>query len=293
MENLGVSTSIDRISIVAYDAGMQDVVNRTLVLINQRTAPHPYKWRWDIVGGGVLEYADGTNVLPWRIDVNPTKNKAWIELLQGLKYPRITRIDFAVDYHGYDLSGVVWLTKNAMKRNWWTGLDGRLETLYIGAARSALRFRIYDKHKEREQDEEMAAAPDAREGGTREPGGCPTCTGAAPDCSPWWRVEAQVRPVMEGVEWSNPFTGLQGFVELVQVRSWEDEAVAHYIRTFPGAWGRMPKNTRMRWKKRIRAEGVPLAPQPAEVWERDKGLLRAQWEAWVEMMAKGFVSTTA
>lgn len=278
---MDVGLTIDRLSIVADDAGMDELVNSSLIVQNRRLAAHPYRYQWDIVGGGLLQYAMGTNVPAWRIDVNPNKSTAWEELLAGLKYPRVTRIDIAVDYYGYDLSGVEWLTEVPMKRNWWTGRDGKLETLYIGSPRSELRYRIYDKRKEREQDEEMAAAPDAREGGTREPGGCPTRTGAAPDCSPWWRVEAQIRYGEYVRYWADPFEGLQGFVGVrTDGMRWEDEATVLYLRTVPGAWGRLSKNARTKWRKIFREQGEELRPSPSEVFKRDVGLLKEKWEAW-------------
>jgi len=276
MEEMEVRASIDRLSIVADDAGMKQVLSRSIVVQNQRPAPHPYKWQWDIVDGGIVQYSTGAGILPWRIDVNPSKCEGWLELLGGLKHARVTRIDIAIDYWGYDLSRVMWLTDRPRKRNWWTGSDGCLETLYIGSPRSVLRYRIYDKRREREEDDENTAAAGGEGGPVGAGGPLPPPRAGVP----WWRVEAQIRDPDFVNSWPDPFYGLTAIVP--KAKDWREEAIIQYLMT-PGAWGRMPRNTRMRWRERLQEGAEPLCPTPSEVYQRDCSVLRRKLDTWLSM----------
>jgi hypothetical protein len=100
--------------------------------------------------------------------------------------PRITRIDFAIDY-AQAISATGWKVPNVTHTETISGPEGP-ETYYIGARSSARRFRIYNKAREQ--------------------------TKVRHTLTPWWRVEVQWRPedpIPDDPETPppNPFTDLE------------------------------------------------------------------------------------
>lgn len=117
-----------------------------------------------------------------RIEFNPNRltsdesKKELTNLLGMLKEVHITRKDVAIDIRDIDLLGTFYLLDGkARKQINYKNSSGRLETMYLGSARSEKKVRIYDK---------------AVESGLNE--------------AVWWRVEAQLRG--RKVDEENPFS---------------------------------------------------------------------------------------
>jgi len=208
----------------------------------RRFSKYPYRHLISTVSGYTVELKEPNAHIPdVRVDFNPSTCPGWRDslgiLVGGMRYPRITRLDFAVDYR-LDLSEWNFITENPVKSCRFMSRAGKLETLYLGASDSQLRFRIYNKAEE---------------------SGLPGI---------WWRVEAQCR-FRPG---DNPFH-CHPFSVLSVVRpgegmSIEEKALLHYLQAFPDAIGELSQYKRSRYRQLLKSENcLTLSPSPAQVFQ--------------------------
>jgi len=213
----------------------------------RRFSKFPYRHLINTVAGYTVELKEPNAQVPdVRVDFNPAACPGWRDslplLVSGMRYSRITRLDFAVDYR-LDLSEWNFITENPVKSCRFFSRSGKLETLYLGAADSAIRFRIYNKAEE-------SGSPGV-----------------------WWRVEAQCRfrPDDNALN-CHPFS-LLSVVRPGEGLSIEDKALLHYLQAFPDAIGELSQYKRSQYRKLLKSSDntLTLNPSPAQVFSDQVG----------------------
>lgn len=223
--------TVDRLTIVGskVDYKLQNVLAGSLLVNGRRRTQYPYDWRFELVGGGVLEIGSLENQSDIRLDFNPNsvkteEHKNMIkELVSTMKNVRITRVDPALDLKDIDINDYAIIDSLSRKYNKWYSGTGRLETYYIGATTSDVRIRIYDK---------------ALEQGKK---------------GDWWRIESQLRrEYAENCSLFNPFeniTLVKKDVDLSHIKNFKEKVFISYLLDNPDDMYRMNNKTRYRYKK--------------------------------------------
>lgn len=256
---------------------LDDFLRKTPYLQTTRWAAYPYKWRYQMVDGSVIEVAEPTtaDVPPVRIDFNPNKcisddqpvevegelvrRDGMAAVLGCIHSARITRLDPAIDYHNCNLAEWFVIDEKARKTAVYRSGTGELETLYIGAPRSALRVRVYNKALEQKYKH-----------------------------GDWWRVEAQIRygtdcegiPAEEYLGF-DPFEGVRMIKPKYEGWGWEQQAKVEYLQKHPEVFASLSAPTRSKYRKLIAKGGEQLALHPSDVFEEAKNHLREQVAYWL------------
>lgn len=176
--------SVDRITIMAnlnYEI-FEKLVYKTLI-----------KKRWarisrDVAGIQLIEPTTCENVAyiemaefqknRVRIDFNPNKRmdteqgKWLLQFISGLKYKKFSRCDIAFDLINIPEAKRIRLFSHNTGQDRHTGKGGKLETIYFGRRKSEQQVRLYDKKKERLDNDDLEAAN---------------------RFNSWWRFEFQLR----------------------------------------------------------------------------------------------------
>lgn len=115
-----------------------------------------YQHNFSFPCGSFLQYGESNNGHHVRLEFNPNKCnwKLVNQIIKRFKYPKITRLDWAVDYKGYDLSDLHFQSLTPRKRIEYKNTKQVLETLYLGSYRSDRFIRIYNKALEKKVKEE-------------------------------------------------------------------------------------------------------------------------------------------
>lgn len=231
MQQIDVST--DRLTLVGFklDYQLQNLLSDpTFDLIDKRyRASYPFEWRYELIGGGVLEVGSLITQSDMRIDFNPNSVKTerhkemLVKLISCMKYVKPTRIDIAMDIEDIDLNDYAIVDRLARKTNLWMSGTGKLETYYIGAPLSDLRIRIYDKALEQGQEGKK------------------------------WRIESQLRRgFAESYKLFNPFSDItlvRKDVDLSTVKDFKEKVFISHLLNNVNDLGQLAKNTRTRYKK--------------------------------------------
>jgi hypothetical protein len=261
--------SIDRLTLVGYDAGMIEGYLKYSEYISFIGFSRNYGFRHSYQGlkGELLEIGEKGKI---RLDFNPNNaNMQQVkDIVSRLKYIYLTRLDVAVDYFGIDLSEVEWTSPKRRKQNLWLNQEGQQETLYIGAPSSERRYRIYNKKLERLEKKEEA---DHRA------------------VNGHWRVEVQQRfkesnNILDPVDY---FTGdlfdirpYRKVVDLDHIDKPMERIIIAGLIARPSELMNLSKNARGKYKKMIQEarerSGVVISPEPIEVYTKEKSLLAGQ-----------------
>lgn len=214
----------------------------------RRFTKFPYHYLIETVAGYRVETkAVNAHIPDVRVDFNPNQCCGWRDslpkLIGAMKRPRITRLDFAIDYR-LDLSEWAFITQRPVKSCRYYSAAGKLETLYLGATRSAIRFRIYNK---------------AEESGS---------------VGVWWRVEAQCRfEPDDNPLHCHPFA-LLSVSRPGEGLDIEEKALLFYLQNFPDALGELSKYKRKRVKALLRSDNcIHLSPSPRQAFEDQAGAI--------------------
>jgi len=196
-------------------------------------AKWPYRYQITTDDGMTISLADRkAPVPPVRFDFNPQTCDyvPYLNRFKGcLSHVRVTRLDYAQDYD-LDLSRVNFQLKSAVKSCQFLSRSGALETLYLGAAQSPLRFRIYNKAKEQNED------------GLR------------------WRIEAQCRFKPDDDWWF--FMPFENFVmtrPTFDGLKVQERAMLSYLQENSSAWGELSRPAKTKYKKLLRETGAAPA----------------------------------
>lgn len=223
--------TVDRLTIVGnkVEYKLQKVMASSLLVGGRYRAQYPYDWRYELVGGGILEIGSLKNQSDIRLDFNPNtvrteEHRDMIkDLISTMKYVRITRVDPALDLKGIDINDYAIIDSLSRKYNSWHSGTGRLETYYIGATTSDLRIRIYDKALEQGEKGD------------------------------WWRIEAQLRrEYAENYSLFNPFehiTLVRKDVDLSHIKTFKEKVFIKHLLENQNDLSRLAKNTRTKYKK--------------------------------------------
>jgi len=235
-------------------------------------AKHPYDRNYYMIDGSVLQYSKVANMRALRYEFNPNKintsdkekthRRAINDCISTMKYPKLSRIDIAIDLYDFNLSEYD-IVHDSVKTCVWKDRSGRVETYYIGAPNSDIRFRIYNKAKEQKIEDKN-----------------------------WWRVEVQLRdefavgPLIN----VNPFK-LVKFVKPA-IRNVEDmntRAMLFYLEKNPSDWENISKNTKTKYKKILNTLPSEKEINIAEIFEESAERIQKELRNWLYIAEKNNV----
>lgn len=190
-------------------------------------AKFPYKYNIYTTSRTVLQLAEKSSpVQPVRIEFNPNDKDQLATgtfLLSLMKRKRPTRIDYALDYKGIDLSDWLMATTRARSTCSFNSSSGKLETLYLGSKDSDDRYRIYNKAKEQKIDD-----------------------------LDWWRIEQQHR-LKPDQTWQLllPFDDLY-LVKPNKHLATQDRLVLDGLHRNPEYWGNLTRRIREKYRSLVK-----------------------------------------
>lgn len=244
-----ITCSVDKLTLVAgctHDRQFVEFMNdaRRLFVKDHQFNPtgFPYIHNWRMVDGSYLQLAAKEAPVPaLRMETNPNNCMAdeLVPFLSFFDTARVTRIDTAIDYPD-DLSRYIWTDAAGRKSVMYRSGSGKLETLYIGAARSDTMYRIYDKAKEQKID-----------GMT------------------WYRVECQKRFAPSESVYFPPQLFRPIRAALPAGETVTDRALIHYLKEFPSEVGNLKRSERERYKRLTETAALRSPVQPQKVYEQN------------------------
>jgi len=259
--------SIDRLTILG-----DEVKERFEQLINNNNfgfiegtgfAKFPYDKTYYMIDGSVLQYSKNQKTRALRYEFNPnninpnetekTHRRAVEGCISTMKYPDLSRIDISIDLYDVDLSEYE-IRHESVKTVCYKSGAGKLETYYIGAPDSNLRFRIYDKAKEQKIEGKN-----------------------------WWRVEVQMRGEVCGwIKQVNPFEQVK-FVKpmLNSVEDIRTKAMLFYLQQNPNEWGKISKNIRSKYKKILNTLPSEKEINVADLYEKSADKIIKELNEWL------------
>lgn len=256
-----------------------------------------YQHNFKLFDGSFFQYGKSPkNEDNVRFEFNPNKYDWNLnhKLLSRVKYPTVTRLDFAVDFFGVDFADksqykIESLT--ARKEIEYRSRSQRMETRYIGSPKSDNFIRLYDKSRELkknfDEDVEHEFDIDVEE--------------------QIWRVEAVVKDftvknkremvtiddktkqvvikkmnVEEDALFVNPFKvviwkkGRSDFSEL----KIQERAMIYYLKDHPEEWDNLSPKSRKKYESYVYANEWDYLDelQPAVIFEQEKNRLKE--EVW-------------
>lgn len=232
-------------------------------VIGRHSAKYPYRYQLKMASGYVVQFSDRTASLPEvRVDLNPAKLRGAEQslslLCSFLRNPRITRMDFAIDYC-YDLSDWFIQSKSRLSSRCYHSASGRLETKYLGGPNSNLQIRVYDKALEQKQPGTL------------------------------WRVEAQVRlPANVTADMLEPFKDLRIW-KPAEGLSIQEASMLYYLMDHPGEWSRLNPRTRRKLKAIADCEdlSIHLTPTPQQIYHSEIRRLQSKLSPFFRTMLFG------
>jgi hypothetical protein len=252
---------IDRITIVGDLSKPLRFLNRwqnNIDVNEMKIAKFPYRHQWNSSCNYILQQKDRDADVPeLRIEFNPNTlvpSTSFYQIISNLLYPRITRLDFAVDYER-DLSSYRFHTKIPKKSTSFFSRSGKLETHYIGSRNSGNLYRIYDKAKEQKED------------GIK------------------WRIEQEIhfRPD-QNWETSEPFFDLEAYEPALDEKLMlSEQAMLCLIQHHPEKLGQLHARTRAKYKDLLKSGSGShrLNPHPWDVYHHAKPRLRKMINAFL------------
>lgn len=230
-----------------------------------------YQHNFKFGDGSFFQYGEFQNEHTCRLEFNPNKCdwKIIYNIIKRVKYPKLTRMDIAVDYKGIDLSEYKIDMLTARTQEFFFSRSGKLETQYIGSRSSDNFVRIYDKAKEqnkhmkKEEEEEIQIAYD------------------------WWRVEAVIKDFQHD-KFGNIIN--EPFPLLIQERKENnpeqlkiaEKAMLFYLEHNPSEWEKLSPNSKRKYKNMsFSYEYRELEIQPYQVYEKEKQALFNQVNEWL------------
>ncbi|GKU85313.1 replication initiation factor domain-containing protein [Niallia sp. NCCP-28] len=279
-----IKTSIDRLTILGDDVGnFDEIVNKNEFGFIKRYAyaKYPYKRDFHCTDGSLIEWTDDAKFKSIRYDFNPNNIKdskerehrrAVSQILKTMKYPKISRIDIAIDVFGENLAKYQIYDNAQRKKNYWVDALEQLETLYIGAPASPLRVRIYDKAKEQKSSEGVQ----------------------------WWRIEAQMRDLwcqsVHGyvevnkssmripVSLFDPFKDIRFFIPAYKgLESVQEKAMIKLLLEEPEEIKRLGKATRAKYRKILASMPADKELGVSDIFEQHKDNLLSQILYWLRI----------
>ena len=270
------TVSIDRLTILGdevKDRFEQMINNNNFGFVERSSfAKFPYDKKYHMTDGSVLEHSKNQRNKAIRYDFNPnnindgdkekTHRRAINDCISTMKYPKLSRVDISIDLYDIDLSDYE-IRHESVKTIYYKSGAGKLETLYIGASESDLRYRIYNK---------------AEEQGIKD--------------KKWWRVEVQLRRELTEAVFlnANPFE-LVKFVKpiLNSVEDMPTRAMLFYLQENPDQWTSLSKPTRLKYKKILSTLQSEKEINVAEIYENSAERIQKELKQWLYIAQKNNV----
>jgi hypothetical protein len=257
--------------------------------------------------GSFFQYGEnfqtGSREETGRLEFNPNKCtwKIVHNIIRRLKFPKITRLDVAIDYYNIDLSEFDVIGNTARKCEKIFSRSGKLETFYHGSRHSDIFTRIYDKAKESQKNKLLDVEEEIQS-----------------DLL-WWRVEAVIKdfdekksewklvgfdeqlnegifeeiPLSDQQLFANPFNFIFAKRKLDFINNYldkdcyspQEKAMMFYLSYYPDEINSLSKNTAKRYKDFLFKETNDLLDwhlQPNFIFEQNKAALQIQITDWLQ-----------
>ena len=243
-----VAASVDTLRLgCQVNPGFEEWAERAYGFKRTDIRPTGHKTTWRMPGVGFVDhyqYVDGRPSF-LNLEYRPQEDDPSSLLGTFLSPLAVRRVDIALDY-GSDFSGYVFDAKRLQRREYRSS-QGKLDTLYLGAAGSAKQFRIYDKASEVNRKRRKTGEPEL--------------------AGPLWRIEAELRSEYATILPNDLFDGLVVRTgPSVGKLKWSDAASLYYAMAHPGIHRSCSKRTRDRVEALIDQYGQPLDPAPSDVY---------------------------
>jgi hypothetical protein len=265
---------LDRVSLVAqiFDrVSLERWLSTEVAVEPAGIAPYPYRQSFITNFGMHIAFKDASADVPAiRIEFNPAKihtppgqggiARLLYPLFACLRDVRFTRIDVAVDY-GQDVSGYDFSLKDVtVKSIVYRGRSGAIETIYLGGASSARRFRIYNKALESKMDGHIL-----------------------------WRVEAQYRLTEDdaaGLWAKDLFSDLQIRMPIVdETLKITERSIVYYLLHHPEAMSELAPSSRSKYRRLMALDTVDII-HPEVAWSNQCGPY-LQFLNWLQSPSNG------
>ena len=271
-----VKVSIDKLTILGdiCTDKFEPIINnnRYGFIEGSGLAKHPYDRNFYMADGSLLQYSKTSGMRALRYEFNPNKinddkekihSRSVAECIATMKYPKLSRVDIAIDLFDINISDYE-IYHEAVKTNEWRDRSKRLETLYIGAPNSDIRFRIYNKAKERETVDERS----------------------------WWRIEVQLRDELAMLPMMNinPFQKLS--ISKSSVQQIEDirvRSMLYYLEQFPNEWANISKKSKERYKKILNTLPSKEDLKIADLYQREQQRITNEIKQWLKIAERNNV----
>lgn len=267
--------SIDKITILGDTSDKFETIinnNQYGFIEGSGLAKHPYDRNFYMADGSLLQYAKTSGMKALRYEFNPNKinddkekihSRSVAECIATMKYPKLSRVDIAIDLFDVNIADYE-IHHDSVKTNEWRDRSRRLETLYVGAPNSDMRFRIYNKAKEQQMD----------------------------DGRIWWRIEAQLRDefatlLLIGF---NPFEKLSiSQSQLKQIDDIRVRSMLYYLEQFPEEWSNINRTSKERYKKILNTLTSKEEIKLAAMYQHEQQRISYELSEWLKIAERNNV----
>lgn len=194
-----------------------------------------------------------------RIEFNPNQYQtregqlAIMDLLKNVWNPHVTRRDVAFDFYDEPLNNYTILDDLSRKRRLYLDRSGKFETLYIGANKSDIQIRIYNKALEKDLDNVI-----------------------------WWRVEAQMRKVYADTFFFNPFAHLRIKRNMdFNKYDFQTRCILKGLVEDPSGFNELSKPTRLKYKKMLMEDIESVELKISDMFQASSQELYQELESWI------------
>lgn len=257
------------INLVASDPSME-IIKTGYDRFSATIGDHGYV-EYDKLKGKAFDRGD------FRIEFNP--NKVEVEahqqlihkLLKLISDKSISRIDLAFDTSTIDLSEYLMFMDRPTKETEIRGINGALETKYLGVRRSDRYVRLYDKKKELRDKQDIIINDEKL-----------------------WRLEFELKHAKA----KDYMTCLKGFnlkkPNWKTIESFNERAKVYMLLNEPNEWTKLNKNTKTKYKKMINEiSSVELQTEMHEILKENENNINEYLDLFLkdETFKKWAVST--
>lgn len=251
-----------------------------------------YQHNFNMADGSFIQYGESQNEQNVRVEFNPNKAdfKILSKVIARLKYPKITRIDWAIDYYDFDFSKYQVKDLVGRKEILYKSRSKQLETHYIGSYASDNFIRIYNKmlellrsYRKSENDDEIefegkrkiwrveAVQKDFTMMVEKELESLIEVDGKMS------RLKKKEKVKTEGYVFQNPFECIEiyeKYNETSKVLKMQEKAMLFYLEHHPEEWASLDPKSRKKYKDLNYSSGYKmLTEQPSKIFEKEKGKL--------------------
>ena len=272
---MDTKVSIDKITILGDMSDKFETIinnNRYGFIEGSGLAKHPYDRNFYMADGSLLQYTKTSGMKALRYEFNPNKinddkekihSRSVAECIATMKYPKLSRVDIAIDLFDINIADYE-INHESVKTNIWRDRSKRLETLYIGAPNSDIRFRIYNKAKEREMDDNRL----------------------------WWRIEVQLRDEFATL----PLIGFNPFEKILiskssiqQIEDIRIRSMLYYLEQFPEEWTNVSHRSKIRYKKILNTLPSKEEIQLADTYRSEQQRIINELSEWLKIAERNNV----